>query len=182
MTMSRLLLLPGNHPSQRGWIRAVEAALRDLFGAGQILEYTHWDDPDTSTIDFEKELGRLSAAVGDDQDWIVFAKSAGVMLGLMAVQRRLLSPQAAVLVGTPLTWARGYQIDMGPWVSSLAGYALYVQQESDPTGSAAELDAVLSDCQGCRYDLVVVPGEDHDYDVDQVRTIISRHLENLLGE
>jgi hypothetical protein len=177
--MSHLLLLPGNHISQREWIRAVEAALRDMFGAGQILEYTHWDDPDTSTIDLEQELGRLPAVVGARRDWILFAKSAGVMLGLMAVQRGLLSPEAAVLVGTPMTWARNYQVDLATWIASLPGYTLYIQQEADPTGSAAELDAALSDCQSCRYDLVVVPGDNHDYDVGQLRSIISRHRESL---
>jgi hypothetical protein len=177
--MSRLLLLPGNHISQREWIRAVEAALRDTFGAGQILEYTHWDDPDTPSIDLEKELGRLAAIVGERRDWILFAKSAGVMLGLMAVQRGLLSHQAAILVGTPVAWARGYQVDLAPWIASLPGYALYIQQESDPTGSAAELDAALSNCQGCRYDLVVVPGDNHDYDVGQLRSIIGRYRESL---
>jgi hypothetical protein len=180
--MSRLLLLPGNDPSQREWIHAVEAALRDMFGAGHIVEYTHWDDPDRPTIDLEKELGRLPAVVGGRRDWIWFAKSAGVMLGLMAVQRGLLSHQAAILVGTPMAWARGYQVDLAPWISGLPGYTLYIQQESDPTGSAAELDAALRDCQRCRYDLAVVPGDNHDYDVGQLRSIIGRHRESLLAE
>lgn len=177
--MSRLLLLPGNHISQREWIHAVEAALRDMFGTGQIVEYTHWDDPDRPAIDLEKELERLPPVVGEHRDWIWFAKSAGVMLGLMAVQRGLLSHQAAILVGTPMAWARGYQIDLAPWIRSLPGYTLYIQQESDPTGSAAELDAALSDCESCRYDLVVVPGDNHDYDVAQLHSIIGRHRESL---
>jgi hypothetical protein len=178
--MSRLLLLPGNDPRQREWGRAVEAALRDLLGTGQILEYTHWDDPDTPTIDFEKELGRLKDALDERRDWILFAKSAGVMLGLMAVRQGLLSPQAAVLVGTPLS--AGQPVDIGPWISSLPGYALYIQQESDPVGSAADLDALLSDCQGCRYDLVVLPGDSHHYDVEELRGVVSDHLERLLAK
>jgi predicted alpha/beta hydrolase family esterase len=177
--MSRLLLVSGSHPSQREWIRGVEAALRDQFGEGLIFEYAHWDDPDDATVQFDTEMSRLEEIVKDGQDWILFAHSSGVFLGLRAVRQEMFRPRSAVLVGTPIT-ENG--VDLGPWIASLPGYTLYIQHKSDPIGSAADLEALLRDCQACRYDLeVVADGESHRYDAENLRRIISRHRQRLLG-
>jgi predicted alpha/beta hydrolase family esterase len=176
--VSRLLLVSGSHPSQREWIQGVEAALRDQFGEGRIFEYSHWHDPDDATVQFDVEMRRLEETVKEDRDWILFAHSSGVFLGLRAVRQEMFRPRAAILVGTPIT---EHGVDLGPWIASLP-YTLYIQHESDPVGSVADLQALLDECHACRYDLEVLPDENHHYDADRLSRIIRRHRESLLDE
>lgn len=177
--MSRLLLLSGSHPSQREWIQGVEAALKDQFGEGRIFEYAHWDDPDDATVQFDTEMRRLEETVKDGQDWILFAHSSGVFLGLRAVRQEMFRPRGAILVGTPIT---DPGLDLGPWIASLPCYTLYIQSESDPVGSVADLKALLNDCHACRYELEVLADGNHHYDADRLSRIVSRHRERLLGK
>lgn len=162
--MDNLLLLPGNHPDQRGWIRSVRLALNDLFAASEVVDYTHWNDPDQLNILMEHELTRLSRFTNDDRGRVVLGKSAGAVLGILAANQGFIQPQKAVFIGLPLHFSRQKGAQIEQMLDNLEVPVLFIQQENDPVGSAADLQAMLNGCPNLEYTLAVLPGKSHDYD------------------
>ena len=162
--MSNLLLLPGNHPDQAEWIREVKAILKGLFADCEIVDYAHWDDPEQANIQMELELERMSRFADDDRARVVLGKSAGVVLGLLAAEKGFIQPHNAIFIGFPLQFAQGRGAMVSQMLDRFPAPVLFIQQESDPVCSAADLQALLNNCPNLEYTLAILPGSSHDYD------------------
>jgi hypothetical protein len=175
MTTSRLLLLPGNHPSQRQWIEMVYARLADLYDEAVAVAYAHWEREEAGFIDFDAELQRLARTVAPDRRWGLLGKSAGVLLGLMAVQRQIVEPEIGFFLGTPVTWARERGLNVTPLLQGFPGRAVFVQKSHDPVGHAQDLWDTLQEIGMARYEVIELPGADHDYaDLERIHEIVAR--------
>lgn len=175
-TMARLLLLPGNNPDQREWIEAVRDELLPIRDAATILYYGHWEKADAPYIDFDKELARLGE-LAPSGPWIVLAKSAGVLLALMAAARGILVPQRAFFLGAPFTWTLQQGMPVAGLLEACPPRAVFVQQTNDPSCPVAELTALLSASGVVDYQIEAIPGASHDYgDLVLIRRLVEKHL------
>jgi len=175
-TDARLLLLPGNNPDQRAWIEALHDELAPLFRHASILYYQHWNETDAPYIDLERELPRL-VALSADLPCVIVAKSAGVLLTLMAAARGVLVPERTFFLGSPFSWSQQQGMPVTDLLAGFPAPAVFVQQTEDPGCPLAELRPLLRACSMARYVIEEIPGASHHYDdLPLVRALVEKHL------
>jgi len=178
--MYELLILAGNHPDQSRWASEVSSSFSSLFSQIWIHQYKHWNDSQLNGIDLSFELEELKSANKISEISVIFGKSAGVILAFMAYYQRIISPSCAILVGTPLHWARKKDMPIDEWLRDVKISALYIQNELDPVCSADELLQALPISSDSKCDLVKLDGSSHDYeDLDLLRETIAIFLDRI---
>lgn len=160
------LILGGNSPHNKEWVRQLRGAVAPLFGTVAVHDYSHWASAE-STIDFNHELRAIQREIRQlGQNYAVLAKSAGAMLCLKGMFQNVARPQKAVFFGLPLKFARTHGLDteLSQWVAKTNIPLLFVQNAHDPVASAAELGRYLAaHLPPARFSLAELPGETHDY-------------------
>ena len=177
-----LFLLPGNSPDNREWIDSLKAIFSDLFKSCIVQYYDHWENLSQS-MNPRIELEKLSKSVKDEDNYALFAKSAGVSLSVKALESGLIKPKFCIFVGTASIWTSGSSIDLEKLKSNLNIPVLFIQQTSDKYVHFSELKKMLDKLALLNYKLVEVEGGDHKYaDVEkilkEVRSFMSK--QNLL--
>jgi hypothetical protein len=173
---ARLLLLPGNNPDQREWIETVRDALLPLFTTTAILAYEHWDKEGAPYVDFERELVRVPE-LATEGAWVVLAKSAGVLLTLMAAARNILVPELAFFLGAPFSWTARQGMPVTELLGGFPARAIFIQQTDDPGCPVDALRAVLNASGMKQYVIEEIPGASHHYgDLALIRALVEEHL------
>ncbi len=158
-----LILLPGNSRQNKEWIEIVSEYLRDDFHKCTILYYEHWNNPGQQLIDLNKETLRLIGVVKDRKDYVIFAKSAGIIVALRAISLGI-TPMKCVFAGTPLLWVRSIQIDINKLLSSSVKTPLiFIQNKNDPAAGSEELRNLLRTINFQPAKLIELLGNTHDY-------------------
>ena len=174
----RLLVLPGMNPNLREWSSEVSTAIGSLFDSSIVHEYTHWTDP-SHKFSFENEIDRIRRIDLADASVFLFAKSIGCLLSLVAVDEGVIDPEAAILVGFPLSLARQNDFPVEDQLYRFKVKTLFIQNTADPASSAEELSKLLEAHMQANYKLVELPRDDHHYpDMAGMRTEISRFLKD----
>jgi hypothetical protein len=172
---NRLLLLPGNNPDQREWIEAVRDELAPLFQEATILYYSHWDKEDSSYIDFETELARVRELASGGA-WDVVAKSAGVLLTLMAAARDVLVPEISFFLGAPFSWTQQQGMPVAELLAAFPARSIFIQQSHDPACPVTELRSILEGSGMDGYQIEEIPGASHHYgDLSLIRELVRKH-------
>lgn len=152
-----IFVLPGNNPKTESWaanlLREFEAPNIKM----SIQHYKHWDSDERQFVNINGEVERLQGREID----LLIAKSAGVMIGLLAYAKRIIAPQRLIFIGTPVIGFREEKIDLRQLVSGLNVPCLFIQQTNDKAGSCVNLREEISDIS--MVELVEIPGADHQY-------------------
>lgn len=169
-----LLLLGGNSKHNKSWILQVQEIANPLFSECRIHEYSHWQTG-APFIDFDHELSALPTTVSGLSPYMVFAKSAGVVLAARAIASGDLAPEACLFVGVPMGLVANNQPAFTKGLTQAAQKPLLIAQNTtDPAGAAADVRAFL-DGQSLQSTFRELPGTTHDY-------TDLKALEELLGE
>lgn len=172
----KLILLGGNHKSNREWIEEVEKATRHMFDSTKIQYYDHWEER-AGNIDFGKELKRLISNAKRLKNLVIFAKSAGTMLTLKGVYKREIFPERCVFVGTAVNWGKACGLDVDTWLEKFSVPTLFVQKREDPAISYADLQALLVQKNVANFKTIRVAGDDHHYgDIKELRKLIREFI------
>lgn len=158
-----LLLLGGVSPHNKDWLYQVRDALAPLFGQCLVHEYAHWASA-APQIDLDHELNALRSQVHDLKEYVIFAKSAGVVLSLKGIADDILRPKACLFVGTPLRYIHkhGHQTDV--WLKDLTMPTIFAQNAHDPSGAYQEVEHYLREhLHSPHHELLELPGDTHDY-------------------
>ena len=175
--MYKLLILAGNHPDQRIWSSEVSSSISDLFSEILIHPYRRWDDPQ---VDLELELQELRSSKLIKVQFVLFGKSAGVLVAFLANNLKYISPIGVVFVGTPLYRARENQFPIEEWINQYKNQTVYIQQEFDPACRTGDLLRALPSPSRLNSHLVVLKGSSHDYeDLEQFRDVIEGFLNRI---
>lgn len=159
------LILGGNSPHNREWIQQLETALKPLFGKTATHEYAHWASADAS-IDFEHELPIVRRETHELGDYVVIAKSVGVLLTLRGIAENIIRPEKIILLGTPLNYVRKHAMehDFEQWLEKVNEPMLLVQNAHDPVARANEIDHYFKEhLSPSLISFAELPGEGHDY-------------------
>lgn len=134
-----LLLLPGNNPRHREWLLQVEQELSPLFNRTLRHEYRHWQTGEPE-IDLAYESSQLIDKTVDLEPYIIFAKSAGTLLSLQAMEQGILQPTACLFAGIPLPMTEQYGLPLERWLQTVTVPVHIMQNSADPFGSASQID------------------------------------------
>lgn len=158
-----LFLLGGNSKENKEWIEIVSEYLRDDFHKCNILYYEHWDKPEKNLIDLDYESRRLVELVKNKKDYVIFAKSAGVIVTLKALSKDI-HPMKCIFAGTPLHWARMMNLNLDEvFNSSITAPIIFIQNLNDPSAGFDELRAFLNQKNFPIKKIIPLPGDTHDY-------------------
>jgi hypothetical protein len=163
-----LFLLPGNSKaSNEPWIKEVAKTLATV-GKQYLLVYDHWKTGDM-LMDIENEVDRLGAAAHAMEDVAIFAKSAGCLVALRAINESRVQPRVCVFVGFPGHFAKDIGIDVKELLTSLKVPILFIQQQRDPAYSAGDLMILLKQVKATSCKVLRIEGNSHNYpDVGQL--------------
>lgn len=156
-----VLILGGNSPQHKQWIRDVQAALEPDFDEVRVLDYKHWGTGDKNA-NIEHEIVAASELVADWDSYAVVAKSVGTVIAVLAHARGLLDAKTYILLGVPIDGIAGQAIEFTPSLTTLP-HSSIVQNSNDPFGSAEKIRALLAEHGLANIQLVETPGNTHDY-------------------
>ncbi len=171
----KLLLLPGNSKYNKSWIEEVHGAVQHLFHDAKILYYSHWEHEEEIDIDLDHEITKLKAMVEVEEEFVVFAKSAGSLATLKAIHTKVFKPKKVIIVGFPLLWARERNYEVEPWLETVDIDLTFIHKTNDPIFSFAELQQFLKQFPNLNHELIELPGDDHHYeDIEGLKNIFIR--------
>ncbi|MEW5959154.1 MAG: hypothetical protein AB1801_15605 [Chloroflexota bacterium] len=166
-----ILVLPGNNPQTESWATHLLKELETPNWTMGVQHYKHWDSDEAQFVNINDEVERLQGCQID----LLMAKSAGVMIGLLAYAKGIIAPQRFIFVGTPVVGFREEKTELRPLVSKLNVPCLFIQQTNDKAGSCASLREEIADIP--LVELVEIPGEDHQY--REVK-LLAKHIKRWL--
>jgi len=141
----------------------VDSFVQTLFGATAIQRYEHWSLEEKADLDLGKESKNLAQLVGNDPDYIIFAKSAGMLTALKAIKESNLQPEACVFCGFPLLWSEERGIPAKEYLHGHTIPTTFIQNNADPSCSAEQMKTILEQ-EGCKnYKLIEEAGDTHKY-------------------
>lgn len=177
--MQKLIVLSGNSIKNKAWGEACVEHFHSWFGEVYMQYYAHWEEG-TNEIDFEGELQKLSEEVKRSKvgtEFVVFAKSVGSLITLIAVKRGIIAPKQCVFFGMPLDLAAEglFKDDWSP-LSKFTIPSLAFHNDHDPTANyeftknkLAELSSVIQLVPTHGGDHVYVPFEPYE---DQIKNFL----------
>lgn len=170
----KAMILGGNSPRHKQWIREVAGALEPAFEEVLVHDYASWADG--STTDVPSEIEAIKQATAQWDKFVIVAKSIGTVVATFGVASGELKADACVFMGVPLSVVKaefangfGLALERLPCVE-------FIQNEFDPYGSAAELEGYVKLHDPQAYTLTTVEHNDtHKYlDMQLIAGITSK--------
>ena len=158
-----LVLLSGNSVRTKEWIESVEEELKNLFESTHIQYYNHWETNE-KIIDINCELNELSKYLKDKKDYVIFGKSAGIVLALKGISEGKIFPKKCMFVGTPVSWCKENNILIENWAKDYKTPTFFIQKTKDPAIYSEELKDFLNKNKVKNFKLIEIPGGDHHYE------------------
>ena len=159
-----LYCLPGRDKANFDWMRNLAKGINYDFSSKKIHKYSFWKNQ--SNLNPEIEINKINLIKPD----FIIAKSLGSVLASMAIFNNLITPKYLVLIGVPHKVLGSEQL---LWIKHLKNYhgeILFIQQESDVSGSYNGLTEII---ESSRHRYEKVNGSDHKYsNVTQLQDII----------
>ena len=126
-----------------------------------------------------KELKRLSKYLKDKKDYIIFAKSVGVILALKAIsdkKLKKLKPSKCIFAGMAFSWAKLQNIDLNSLFKNYEVPTLFIQNSNDPAIPFHQLTEFLTQTQIKSYQITKFSGNEHKYDdIEKLSNLISQY-------
>jgi predicted alpha/beta hydrolase family esterase len=163
--MRHLIVMSGNSVKNKAWGELILEHYAPQYDSSFLLEYDHWVSGEPN-IDFAKETAKLQKhvdALSPDTEIILFAKSAGSLLGLLTMYQGIYKPTRAVFFGMPLDLAADnlFKDSWAP-LSELAVPAIAFHNVADPTTSYEFTKSMLA-THNPHITLITTAGNDHWY-------------------
>ena len=172
-----LILLGGNHKSNKEWIEDVEKAVRHMFESTKIQYYDHWEEK-AGNIDLNLELKNLISNSKRVKNLVIFAKSAGTILTLQCIFEKTILPEKCIFVGTAINWGKACGYDLDRWIENFSVPTLFIQKREDPAISYNDLQNYLFSKGVKSFKMVRLAGSDHSYnDVKE----FARHIRDFIS-
>jgi predicted alpha/beta-hydrolase family hydrolase len=169
--MMNILALPGISQKTEKWATNLLAELASAERTMTVQRYLHWDCGDgEQCLRLADEVERLRGVPID----LLVAKSLGTMIGLTAIAEKIIAPQRAVLIGTPVSGFKENNMNLRE-MAGLDIPCLYIQQVHDVVGPAAALKKEIDGLPG--IELVEIPGDNHQY---KDLKLLARHIKRWL--
>lgn len=157
-----LILLGGNSIDNKKWINDVEQNLKSLFETTKIIDYEHWETGGLM-INLDKEKEKLIKTVQGFKRYMIFAKSAGILVTIKAIYENKILPEKCIFAGLPLKWAKKNNFNIDVWLRNYSVPTVVIQHIDDPLASSQEVQSFLRQENTINIGLKELPGNTHDY-------------------
>ncbi len=161
----KIIIVPGNSFKNKEWAQKLEKFLR-LKKKHNVLsvEYFHWNSEE-SIINIEEEAVRLGSLIPLSEEYLVVAKSAGILVSLKAFLSGRINPKSFIFLGLPLRWAIEKEINIDIMFNEFSASALLIQNDKDPIASTNEVHKFLQKLKPPKeIQLIETSGDTHEYD------------------
>lgn len=159
----KLIVLPGNSPSNKEWALQMSQHLLKLFPDQYVQSYSHWDGHG-EILDIGIEAAKLADNCKDSES-IIVAKSAGAMLAIYCISNNLIKPKKCIFMGLPVLWAEKYGFEMSKWIENFSVPTVLLQNSNDPITSYAQAsDFIKKYSIPHIFKIIETAGDTHKYD------------------
>ena len=169
-----IIILGGNSTKNIKWLKQMELTYNNDYNVYGVY-YDNWLN--NTDIDFELELNKLKNLTKDLKDYIVICKSAGSVLTLTAVDKKILNPTKIIIMGLPLRFIELIKVDINKLLTNAKNNRkiLIIQQKDDPQGKSKEIHEIIND----GIELIEIPGHHHAYTkYIKIKEIIDNFIKN----
>ena len=188
MPVYKYLLAPGNSPHNATWIKSIENELTSVCQITQdqilTLNYRHWETHQR-IIDLDYELNILKD-LKLDTVITVFAKSAGIILTMLAVINNIIKAKRFIFTGFPYYFAQKMNHSpeqlLNKFAQTIAKHnvqVLFLQKPKDPAYHYDDLKKFLQK-SSLQYELIKYnkpdePIDNHHYaDINYLTSLICK--------
>jgi len=163
--MKKLLLLSGNSIGNREWGDSCAEYFRPDFDLIFYPQYAHWTTGEKD-INFEIELQKVKETVvgaGEKDEWFIFARSIGSILGLRSIQEGSIAPKKCVFFGMPLKIFKAKKV-ISDW-SCLTEFAVPTLAFHNTEDAVADYSFTVKTVHELAPSIVLqtLPGKTHEY-------------------
>lgn len=159
----KLIILPGNGQANKEWADDAGQAFLDIFKDQYKQYYSHWDTGE-EIINLDVELKKLKDNIGNEKEYIVFAKSAGSLLSIYGVFMGEIKPKRCIFVGLPIGWAKDNNFSLEIWLEKFDIPTIIIQNSNDPYTSFMEVQEIILKLGKKNIEVIEISGNDHKYD------------------
>ena len=130
----RIILLAGQHISNKDWIEKVEKKFQEKYPNTKISYYAHWEKGEQNT-DVELETKKfLDIVNSSDEEYILFAKSIGSIIFFNSLKDLVKKPKGVLIVGLAYNFAKESNYDFTEFKKYISYPVNVYQKELDPAG------------------------------------------------
>lgn len=159
-----LIILPGNSKKyNEQWLYNSKKHFKDLFESVTTHYYKHWKE-NTDSIDLNHEVKKLTEKTENLDNYIIYAKSAGTVTTIKALDQNKISPKKCIFVGCPFKWAAENDPQFKKRFNSIKVPTLFIQQTNDPFFKYKSLEGFINKNPLENYQLIEIVGGNHAYD------------------
>jgi hypothetical protein len=162
----KIIILSGeNKKYNKVWTQKISEALQGTFENIDSFHYHYWDNQDLNKIKIDEELKLLSNMIQEEEEYIICAKTTGVLIALKGMYERLLEPQKCIFIGMPIIWARLNNFEIDKWLSEHYNTEmLIIQKDKDPSMYYEELKEYLMQKEILNTQIIKISGNDMYYE------------------
>ena len=160
--LTTAFLLGGNSLKNMDWIKKASIEFKDKFQNQRILFYNHWSNPNTE-MDIFTEAKKLANLGNSNSEYVVFAKSAGIITTLISIHDFGLKPKKCVFVGLPINILNEINLELLAYIKELNIPTVLFQNSEDPFASYSDVKELLIKSDNKNIELYEEEGNTHDY-------------------
>ena len=154
-----IIILGGNSLKNVKWIENIKKELENEYDV-VLLKYNNWVN-NKGDLDIEVEIEKLKKICSNYNNYIIVAKSIGILLSLIGIERKVINPEILIAMGVPLDFLKNYNYDLEDLFlkTSYTTKILVIQQKKDYQGSFIDVSKILPSS----IPLIPINGSDHAY-------------------
>lgn len=173
----KLLILPGNSYRNKKEMKKVANHLKGIFKETYIHNYLHWKTGQ-KLINLEEERKIIAKKI-NKKDWVIFAKSIGIILALNLIHENKIKPQAVILAGTPIKWLKENKIQFKKQFKNLNIKSLFIQKNKDPICPSKYLKKFIKKSKITNSQFLEIEGNNHNYNLPNIHEIVKYFLKSI---
>ena len=161
---SKVILIGGNGLNNRKWALEIFDSFSGISSDLQILYYKHWENQDKeAVINLNVESERLYEILKQSQDFIIVAKSVGIVLTMKTILKYNLKPKFCLFLGFPKYWLDEKQIEYLDLIKNFTYKYVLVQNNNDPYCSIQDAKALFQN-NSKHIEIIERDENSHNYD------------------
>lgn len=171
----KIILLGGNSKKNIKWLQNMTNTLENSYSNVIPMKYSHWDLPEWEGINIEKEIDKLKILVKNTDDYIVVAKSVGILVTLLAIEQGVIYPKMIIAMGVPILFLENYNYDIQKLFTNASKdrKILIIQQTNDVIGNAELVREIVPS----NIPLLKIAGSNHQYNCFK---LLSKHINQFI--
>lgn len=165
--MDLILLLGNNQKASKILFKKIKKKLQKRFDKIITIHYLHWGQVNRKTINLDLELERIVKKIDNNikNDYIIIAKTVGVLVALKGIYEGLLSPKKCIFIGIPIIWARLNDLEIDLWLERYNNIpTLIFQKQEDPSMEYKDLKRYMERMNKKHYEIKKIEGSGLYYD------------------